>query len=237
MEYIILIIAIFVIVSIYNVSKEDKKKEQRNQERRDYRKQKKEEITNRIKTEVSQITDSIFIWKKISGLVVVTAFDKVRMKLIIIDNQERLFVLNKGEILKCELRTNSKTISIGQTTKKGAISRALVGGVIAGGAGAIVGGMSSKEQHKTTTRKVSSYFVDFYTSNPDLPFVTLKGWEGDLRKWYGYILPFIDIDKKESQIEISSIADELIKLKRLLDSKVITQTEFDNEKNRLLKIS
>mgnify|MGYP001303585213 CR=1 FL=1 len=235
MEYIILIIVILFILIIYNSSKEEEKKKERNQERRDYRKQKETEITNRIKTEVSQITDTIFVWKKLPKLVVVTAFDKVRMKLIVIDNQERLFALNKGEILKCELRTNSKTISTGQTTKKGTIPRAVIGGVLAGGAGAIVGGMSSKEKHKTTTRKYSSYFLDFYTSNPDLPFVTLSGWETELRKWYGYILPFIDIDKKESKVKISSVADELIKLKALLDSEVITQIEFDNEKNRLLK--
>ena len=159
------------------------------------------------------------------------------MKLILIDNQERLFALNKGEIIKCELRTKSKTISIGQTTKKGAIPRAVIGGALAGGAGAIVGGMTSKEKHKTTTREYSSYFLDFYTSNPDVPFVTLTGWETELRKWYGYILSLIENDKKESKVGMISVADELIKLKELLNSEVITQAEFDNEKNRLLKSS
>ncbi len=165
---------------------------------------------------------------------VATAYDKIDMRLIVINQEERLFRFDKGDILKCELRTNSKTISKGETTKKGAIPRAVVGGVIAGGAGAIVGGMSTKEKHSTTTRTVSLYYIDFYTSNPDLPFVTLTGWENDIKKWYGFILSFIEIEKNDPNLEIGSIADEIMKLKELLDSEVITQIEFDNEKKKML---
>lgn len=236
MDYLILIIiigVIFLVILLMYASKEAKQRKERMQERWSLRIQKKEEVTLKLNSKIKRLTETIFVWNKVSNFILAIAFDEINMKLAIVNKEGNVFLLGKGDITKCELRTKTKTISKGETTKKGSIPRAIVGGVVAGGAGAIVGGISTKENHKTTTQSISSYFIDFYTNCPELPYVIVSGIEEDLRKWYGYILLFIT-PEKEKTIKKYSVADEILKFKELLDNGLITLEEFTTEKEKLL---
>lgn len=62
--------------------------------------------------------------------------------------QGKIFTFPTDSIVSCEIIINKK--SVVETNKKNAISRAIVGGVLAGGVGAIVGAASSSSVSNTT---------------------------------------------------------------------------------------
>ena len=68
-----------------------------------------------------------------------------------------------------EIQTNGVTTT--QTTRKGGITRALAGGVLLGGAGAIVGALTA-QQLQTTSERVSSIAVSLTTDDPHFPVLT-----------------------------------------------------------------
>lgn len=232
---LIILVVIFFVIWLLHGAEEAKKREKRKKERWSARMTKKEEIMSKVNSELKLLTDSMFVWDKVSKFIMALAFDEKNLRLVVVNKSEQIFTFSKGDILKCELRENSKTLSFGETTKKNSIPRAIVGGVVAGGSGAIVGGMSTKENHKTTTRTISTYYIDFYTKNSKLPYVTISGLEEQLRKWYSFIMLFVDIDQKKSVKEEYSVADEILKLKELLDNQIITDSEFNAEKRKVLK--
>lgn len=173
------------------------------------------------------------------------AYDNSKKQLCIVqDNGKEVFLFNSNQILKCELRakTGSKTetIAIGETKRKGSISRAIVGGALAGGTGAIVGGISAKQQNEVNstsmTTSYSEFFLDIYTNNANLPCLTIaKESQRTLQKWYGYILTIFQLNHDVNNIDNrKSIADEISKLKQLLDEGILTICEFEKEKQKLL---
>ena len=118
------------------------------------------------------------------------------------------------------------------TKKKGGITRAIVGGAIAGPVGALVGSGTAKEETQTTGG-IRVLKIDFNThagktnrlcSNVPTGFTNfldecMAGKE----------------EKNEQQSQpINSFADEIVKFKVLLDQGIITQEEFDAKKKQLL---
>lgn len=233
---VFLYVIIFIIVIIFiNTKSINSKANNRKLKNRELYKQKKIELKTIIESNVQEISDIHFDTRSSLKINFILAFDKVNMKIILINKDEQLFTFNKGDILKCDLRDETKIISTGETNKKGAIPRAFIGGAIAGGAGAVVGGMTSKEVHKSTSIKSSKYFIDIYTSNLDLQYASITGHESSLRKWYGYFLLFIETDIKKSKVFNNSVSDELLKLNKLKEKGVLTEEEFNDQKKKLLK--
>lgn len=118
---------------------------------------------------------------------------------------------------------------------KGGLTRAAIGGVAFGGAGAIVGASTSKK--KATVKNIQSEAT-----------ITLKTHMGkriekiiatpEIMAFLDMILDAAEADKSvqslPAALQTALVADELLKLKSLLDAGIITQEEFDQQKQKLL---
>lgn len=154
---------------------------------------------------------------------------------------------------KVELITETK----GKSKKKHGITRAVVGGVVAGPLGAAVGGMTAKTENDSTsvTRQQVTRTIIVTRDDPYHPILRF-GYDQDLELKLRSILEHnqskpktITIDapsseetnenetKEEKEIETDaiSITDEIIKLKKLMDDGILTEEEFTFLKKKLIQ--
>lgn len=153
-------------------------------------------------------------------------------------------VYNYSDIVDFELLEDGESIS------SGGLGRALVGGAVFGGVGAIVGGVTGK---KKTTGVCSSLKLKITLNNINHPVVYVNFIEAATKKdglVYKNVyklahecLAVLEVICNQQQPvaeapiqQNSSIADEILKYKNLLDMGAITQAEFDAKKSELLKI-
>ncbi|MCL2860001.1 MAG: SHOCT domain-containing protein [Oscillospiraceae bacterium] len=156
-----------------------------------------------------------------------------------------------NEILECEIIENSNTI------KKGGVGRAIVGGVIAGGVGAIVGASTRK-----SSNIVNSLQVRIVTSNIEKPLHTIglitentKALKGEMTKnnpyyiesmrfaneVYATVMAIINENKAEStnvqngkDESDKNFIEEIEKLNKLKQDGIITEQEFEQGKQKIL---
>lgn len=180
------------------------------------------------------------------------------------DAQERVVIITKdstrsfayNDILSVELLESGNVVS--RKSTKGIIGRAIVGGVLAGGAGTIVGGLSAKN---TERRKVSSIVVKITLRDVVDPVLNLIIFENyklppysdeecmalfyaPANKIHDILCVIIDkvnqkekvlSEKKKVEEDSKSLADEIKKLHQLLQDNVITEAEFSKMKEKLIK--
>lgn len=162
-----------------------------------------------------------------------------RVANLVLDEKKKMFasayfphVYKYSEVLKYEIRQGQTII---KTNDRGGIGRAIVGGVLFGGVGAVVGAATSS---KSSTVKNKNPSVIIYTSSKEKPTLEILCASMSDADNIAATLEQImaeTIDKSElSQEKSFSASDELIKLKSLLDSGVLTQEEFDTEKKKIL---
>ncbi|MDL0397548.1 SHOCT domain-containing protein, partial [Clostridioides difficile] len=137
----------------------------------------------------------------------------------------------------------------GETIVKGGLGRAITGGVLFGGTGAVVGGITGKK----TSRKVVEIFkikITVKDINNPIEYINLinskvKTNSSIYQKAFSdaqEILSILSIITKYNVMEdkkksiSSSTADEILKYKNLLDMEAITQEEFDAKKKELLNL-
>lgn len=175
-------------------------------------------------------------------------YDGVRKKICILSNHKALIYECK-DIIQSELDVDGETVL--KQSISGTIGRSVVGGIFGGGVGAIIGGTTGSKKGKEKVKKIDLKITVLNTQNPvyRINFLNLEVKKGGslynmmyekAEKWHGIISILI----KQAEMEIhdknlgssnpNSVADELLKLKNLLDSKIITKDEFDTEKNKVL---
>ena len=155
-----------------------------------------------------------------------------------------LKIFDYSEIIDFEL------IEDGTSITKGGIGRALVGGALFGGVGAIVGGTTGKRKTKTTCSKMQ---IKITLNNMENPIEYINFFQGEIKtdglmyktfsNFAQQVLSALQIIcnknqetvKEELNGPIYSKADEILKLKKLLEEGVITEEEFQKEKQNLLK--
>lgn len=138
----------------------------------------------------------------------------------------------------------------GETITKGGLGRSVAGGLLFGGVGAIVGGVTGGKKSKNvcTSMRIKITLRDSYRSTVYIPFILTK------TKTRGFIyqaaqssaqecLSTLQIiaDQCQSEKELASgnqsnasAADEILKFKQLMDAGVITSEEFESKKKQLL---
>ena len=136
----------------------------------------------------------------------------------------------------------------------GGLARAAVGGVLFGGAGAIVGAVTGTNTAKGACRslrvKIGLLGEDSGVEYIDIITVRTEKkdrlYEDALKCGHEILLglqsacDYVKQHKKEEPISVAapfSEADEILKFKNLLDMGVITQEEFDAKKKQLLGIN
>lgn len=167
-----------------------------------------------------------------------------------------LAVVNYHEILDVEIITDHEIISSKSTSK--AVGRAVVGGLLLGGVGAIVGGVTGGNKNREF---VTNVFVVIKTSNTDKAIFKIEVFNaqtmcGNSRIKKGSLSwnVYLSCLKKAREIELqigriiedniqstSSItsnrncsADDILKLHSLLKEGILTQEEFNKEKSKIL---
>jgi hypothetical protein len=183
---------------------------------------------------------------KTSGVSI--GYDEKRKQIcLIIEHKTKIYEYK--DIIQSELDIDGETILKQSIT--GTIGRSVFGGVLGGGVGAIIGGTTGSKKGKENIRKIDLKITVNDTKTPvyRINFMDIETKKGsfiyemiyeEAEKWHGIITVLIkqaEIEQdntKQNSTSSESVADELLKLKNLLDSGIITLTEFNAEKKRLL---
>jgi hypothetical protein len=150
-------------------------------------------------------------------------------------------VLPYRDVVESEVIENG--VSVTKTSRSGQVGGALVGGLLLGGVGAVVGGLSAK---KTTTNRVTSVDLRVVVNDTREPTYTMRfPLRQQADHWYALISLIIrQADKEEGTTANPSgrqdaptprwVADEIAKLSALMEKGLITRGEFQAQKARLL---
>ncbi len=166
---------------------------------------------------------------------------------VILIGATKLGTLIRYETIKSvEVEQEVKLIteSKGETKKKGVVKRSIVGGVLFGPAGAIIGGATAKEKTnvQAQTRQEIIRTLVVTRDDPYKPVLRFS-YDANLEKKLRDILaqnqakeiPTVQATYIEQKNDVPNlIADELIKLKQLMDQGILSQEEFDQQKEKLL---
>ena len=186
------------------------------------------------------------------------AVDEPRKKICLITNSaggvsER--IISYKDIFSAELFEDGTSIT--KTVRSSQVGGAVVGGLLLGGVGAIIGGLSGKTETSGKIKRIDLRLIVNDTKLPlhDVAFMNVEGKKDGIiypqaiqqaRLWHGIVEVLIkraDAEVKISQIEerlpppalpAPSVADELKKLAELHSSGVLTSEEFQQQKVRLL---
>ena len=151
-------------------------------------------------------------------------------------------VYDYSDIVDFELLEDGTSIS------KGGLGRAIVGGALLGGVGAVVGGVTGGKKSKNICNNLQIKITVNDMNNPAV-FVKFLYTETKKDSW-SYktiykaaqeclsILQLIcDLQQQNNvpaEQQPSSAADEILKYKSLLDNGIVTQEEFEAKKKQLL---
>lgn len=136
----------------------------------------------------------------------------------------------------------------GTITKHHGITRAVVGGSLFGGAGAIVGAATGHKNYSSVSNMSvvlnfkNSYTktINFITSDTKTNSLTFKSIDKQFSEYCAFIERIIlDNENRKSDLgntEKNDLSNQLNELKRLLDNDVITQEDFDAKKKQILGI-
>lgn len=164
-----------------------------------------------------------------------------------------LKIFNYADVLEVEIIEDGETIT--KTSSSSQIGRALIGGVMLGGAGAIIGGLSGT---KKNIDKIKSLDLKLIINDTTSPVRTINIWKSkngeskesiafktayaNANEWFSLFKVIInqandntDISEKKDDTLIKlSVADELKKLKSLVDDNILSNEEFEEQKKKLL---
>ncbi|EMI11233.1 SHOCT domain-containing protein, partial [Anoxybacillus gonensis] len=184
------------------------------------------------------------------------AIDNNSKQVAFVDLSENINLYNYRELLEVEVIEDGETVT--KTSRSSQIGGALIGGLIAGGTGAIIGGLSGKQVTNEEVKKVYLKILVNDIDNPVKKVVLLdkqqaikkSHYEYQIAKekaleWHSLIRVLINIADKEDtekqskettvrQRESLFVADELLKLAQLHKDGMLTKEEFEAEKQKLL---
>lgn len=180
------------------------------------------------------------------------AIDDINRKICLINydgDNIKTRIISYRDVLSTELLVDGNELV--RTSRTSQIGGAILGGIIAGGVGAIIGGLSGS---KTSTQKVKNisllvvvndsseptHLINFLDSECKKDSFLYRNSIGQARHWQSLISVLIkqaDEEDKKNAInnsEVFSSADEIYKLSELLKQGIISQDEFDKQKAKLL---
>ncbi|GMQ56751.1 hypothetical protein AN1V17_11450 [Vallitalea sediminicola] len=168
---------------------------------------------------------------------------------LFVDDSNQLFKLDKkGECYPFSDLVNFELNEDGETISKGGLGKAVAGGLLLGGVGAVVGGVTGKKKHKSLVnsmyirislknRWVKSLKIDLIntqTKKSSKIYKLAKQSADEIISTLEMISSNNESNEEIAVTNTSSPADEILKYKELLDMGAITQEEFDKKKKDLL---
>lgn len=160
--------------------------------------------------------------------------------------------INYKDILESHIIEDG--VSVNKTSRTSQIGGALLGGVLAGGVGAIIGGLSGST---TTQKEVKNISLQIIVNDTDNPIKDVNFYNGPkvnkdtaeykkpferVQHWQKLISVLIhqadQMDKEEQKNRNNevplSVADEIQKLSQLYKDGILTKAEFEAQKEKLL---
>lgn len=153
-------------------------------------------------------------------------------------------IYNYNDIISYELLEDGESIT------KGGLGRAVAGGLLFGGVGAVVGGVTGGKKSKAVCNNLSikitvnniknpAVYINFITTSTKKDSFIYKNLYKSAQECLS-LLQLICNNKEETKensaaaITTTSNADEILKYKQLLDCGAITKEEFEAKKKQLL---
>lgn len=172
---------------------------------------------------------------------------------LFVDDVNKTFRVNGG-IYNFKQLVGFELVEDDTTVLKGGVGRAVAGGLLFGGVGAVVGAATRKSSNVVNSLYVrlsingrgmeKINLISFPTKRNSFTYRSAREQADDIisqleiieNNTKSTVPPSIEDDKEGAPKDETkfSVADELIKLKQLLDIGVLTQEEFDQEKKKLL---
>lgn len=166
-----------------------------------------------------------------------------------IDENNRLFKVGK-DIFSYENLLSFELLEDGQNITKGGLGRAVGGGLLFGGVGAIIGGVTGGKKSKGICNSMKLrislknahtdvVYINFILAETNTNGFIYKAAQDSAQRCITALETINDINQSALNQpiyapQIISSADEIVKFKALLDQGVITQEEFDKKKKELL---
>ncbi|MCW0950295.1 SHOCT domain-containing protein [Streptococcus anginosus] len=143
----------------------------------------------------------------------------------------------------------TSTKSKGKEKRKGVMTRAAVGTILMPGVGTLAGALTAKKQstgesEAVTNQQVTRTIVltrdDPFKTVLNIPYnaeleVKLRSILAENLSQVAPVEQVAEVSQVEQPVSSVSVADELMKLKELLDAGVLTEEEFTAQKQRLLQ--
>lgn len=199
------------------------------------------ELLNSTQEEIKKEADSFSATKKIGNFV---AFDDEQKKWAILNtwSGEVLRVFDYSDIVDFEL------LEDGESVASGGLGRALAGGALFGGVGAIVGGVTGKRRSKefcgslklkVTINDINNpviyvSFIDSKTKKAGSFYKIISESAQECLSTFQLICDKQKEGNKENDYLAPSPMDDIREFKKLLDEGIITQEDFDAKKKELL---
>jgi len=151
------------------------------------------------------------------------------------------------ELFKYSQILNFELLEDGTSIIKGGLGGAIVGGIVLGRVGAVVGGVTSGKKIKgiCNSLKIKITFKNSPRPNIYINFIKTKTMKNGIIYKTQFKLAqdalsalqiAFDQVQENTNENLISEADELIKFKKLFDEGVITQDEFEAKKKQILKL-
>jgi hypothetical protein len=176
--------------------------------------------------------------------------------LIHFDEEKRQWLIPNGptpriytfdEVLEYELLEDGESIT------KGGLGRAVAGGVLFGGVGAIVGGVTGGKRTKSIINSLRikitindfqnpAVYINLINTKTKADSYTYKNSYSAAQQILSVLALVLKYNEtqttsdEETTIQLPSAADEIRKFKALLDDGIITVDEFDAKKKQLLNL-
>ena len=172
---------------------------------------------------------------------------------LLIDEQNEAFQIGK-DIFEYNNLLSFELLEDDQTITKGGLGRAVVGGMLFGGVGAIVGastggkkskGICNSMKLRVTLRNshLDNTYITFIASETKTKGFIYKAAQESAQSCISaleIIADHNDTRKEAANVPVVnmnvSAADEILKFKQLLDAGIITQEEFEAKKKQILNL-
>ncbi len=162
-----------------------------------------------------------------------------------VDDEHEIFAIG-GEYFNFNNLLSFELLEDGSTIASGGLGRAVAGGVLFGPVGAIVGGVTGGKKTKGICKSMKirvtlkdtfkdTAYIDLILTETKTNSLTYRSAQASAQSCIS-ALEIISDHNSKAQSAPASPADEIMKYKMLLDSGAITQEEFENKKQQLLRL-
>ena len=169
---------------------------------------------------------------------------------IAIDENNKAFKIGR-DIFSYDNLLSFELLEDGQSITKGGLGRAVAGGLLFGGVGAIVGGVTGGKKSKGICNSMKLrvslknahtdvLYINFIATETKTSSFIYKTAQDSAQKCITALETINNINQSNhveyanGEVHNNSAADEIMKFKKLLDQGILTQEEFDAKKKELL---